>query len=267
MFVCKTFIFTTLALISTGDAAPLDVTKHLAQFGYLPPIDPNKPNSIISNEALSSALSDYQQYMGLQVTGSLTDETKQQMIKPRCGIRDKAPPGGGNVNTFKLGGTRWSKKTLSYKITKYPRNFPRDETDRTIRKALDIWSAVTPLTFVRKDSGKVHFEIRFDVGSHGDDNPFDGPEGVLAHAYYPTSHTIGGDAHFDDTEQWTINSHSGTNLLQVATHEFGHALGLDHSKVKRALMYPTLQGYDPNFSLHPDDIKAIQTLYPSSFTG
>lgn len=27
---------------------------------------------------------------------------------------------------------------------------------------------------------------------------------------------ISGDAHFDDAEQWTINSGRGTNLFQVA---------------------------------------------------
>jgi hypothetical protein len=26
----------------------------------------------------------------------------------------------------------------------------------------------------------------------------------------------GGDAHFDDAEQWTVNSARGTNLFQVA---------------------------------------------------
>lgn len=71
----------------------------------------------------------------------------------------------------------------------------------------------------------------------------------------------GGDAHFDDAEFWTINSNRGTNLFQVAAHEFGHSLGLSHSDVRSALMAPFYRGYEPVFRLDSDDIQGIQTLY------
>jgi matrix metalloproteinase-14 (membrane-inserted) len=103
------------------------------------------------------------------------------------------------------------------------------------------------------------FPHRFEQGEHGDGDPFDGPGGTLAHAYFPV---YGGDAHFDDAEQWTINSNRGTNLFQVAAHEFGHSLGLSHSDVRSALMAPFYRGYDPVFKLDSDD---IQVLFYSSF--
>ncbi|KAL0106206.1 hypothetical protein PUN28_016126 [Cardiocondyla obscurior] len=105
---------------------------------------------------------------------------------------------------------------------------------------------------------QVHIEIRFEVGEHGDGDPFDGPGGTLAHAYFPV---YGGDAHFDDSERWTIKTYRGTNLFQVAAHEFGHSLGLSHSDVKSALMAPFYRGYDPHFILDQDDVSAIQALY------
>jgi matrix metalloproteinase-16 (membrane-inserted) len=54
---------------------------------------------------------------------------------------------------------------------------------------------------------------------------------------------------------------TGTSLMGVAVHEFGHSLGLGHSDVKGAIMYPWYQAYDKEKSLPEDDRIAIQQLY------
>ena len=42
----------------------------------------------------------------------------------------------------------------------------------------------------------------------------------------------------------------------------GHTLGLDHSHVEKAVMFPWYQPYKPGgFDLNYDDIVGIQTLY------
>lgn len=87
--------------------------------------------------------------------------------------------------------------------------------------------------------------------------PFNGAGGVLAHAYYPED----GRAHFDEDETYTHNTESGINLLWVATHEFGHSMGLDHTNVRGAIMYPYYTGYVPDMQLHSDDIEGIRYLY------
>lgn len=55
---------------------------------------------------------------------------------------------------------------------------------------------------------------------------------------------------------------TGYNLFLVAAHEFGHSLGLDHSNVPGALMYPTYSYTDPDTYILPrDDVNRIQAVY------
>ena len=71
-------------------------------------------------------------------------------------------------------------------------------------------------------------------------------------------------------ENYTYFSGSGCSngiyIEDVAIHEFGHGLGLAHSDVAGATMYPSMPGYCDysQMSLEPDDISGIQSLYPAS---
>ena len=127
-----------------------------------------------------------------------------------------------------------------------------------MEEAFNVWAEVTNLKFEKIFSGDAHIEIRFETGNHGDDDPFDGEGGTLAHAFFPI---FGGDAHFDDEEDWTVKTFRGTNLVMSTAHELGHSLGLSHSNVKSALMAPFYRGYEPKIKLDIDDIRGIQQLY------
>nr|BAB39390.1 matrix metalloproteinase 9 [Cyprinus carpio] len=67
-------------------------------------------------------------------------------------------------------------------------------------------------------------------------------------------------SNYDTDKKWGFCPDKGYSLFLVAAHEFGHALGLDHSKIKDALMYPMYK-YIEDFSLNQDDIEGIQYLY------
>jgi hypothetical protein len=57
---------------------------------------------------------------------------------------------------------------------------------------------------------------------------------------------------------------AGFYIEDVAAHEFGHALGLGHSDVGGATMYPTISTCSTGSrSLHADDIAGVQSLYPA----
>ncbi|XP_011311133.1 matrix metalloproteinase-14 isoform X2 [Fopius arisanus] len=248
--------------VETRNAVPLmsenGAMRYLSQFGYLPPSNPSS-SQIITKETMSKAITDFQSFAGLNVTGFLDNETITLMSAPRCGVKDKVGASSdGRSKRYALQGSRWRVKKLTYKISKYPTLLEKKVVDKDISRAFAVWSEYTDLTFTQKRSGQVHIEIRFERGEHGDGDPFDGPGGTLAHAYFPV---YGGDAHFDESEHWTVNSYRGTNLFQVAAHEFGHSLGLSHSDIKSALMAPFYRGYDPDFVLDSDDIQGIQALY------
>ena len=98
-------------------------------------------------------------------------------------------------------------------------------------------------------------EIRFESGEHGDGDAFDKSGGTLAHAFFPQQGRASGDIHFDDDEFWTLGSFSGINLTQVAVHEIGHSLGLEHTNVRGAIMFPSYEGYRPDLDLAEDDIR------------
>ncbi|OXA40516.1 matrix metalloproteinase-16 isoform X2 [Folsomia candida] len=239
---------------------------YLMQYGWLDPAA-KKVGSTASLVDLRKPIEEFQSFAGLNVTGELDDETIELMNTPRCGVRDKIGHDARRRKRYVLQGSRWKVRELSYRIEKYPtvaKSVGEKAIDAEVAQAFKVWEDHANLVFTKKTSGKVHIAIRFETGEHGDGDPFDGEGGTLAHAYFPV---YGGDAHFDNAERWTLKSYSGTNLFQVAAHEFGHSLGLSHSDKRAALMAPFYRGYKPSFVLDEDDIQGIQSLYGKKTTA
>lgn len=216
----------------------------------------------IFDKSTKKALELFQETYGLQITGELNEETKNLIDKPRCGVPDI--PRFDSVR-FDPSGGKWNKLDLSYAFQEFTPDLPVNDIRTAIRDAFNLWSSVTLLRFREVPLGSgADIIIRFVAGDHGDGKPFDGTGGdrnVLAHAFYPPplGEPFSGDAHFDEAENWTVNLISGTDLMTVAAHEFGHSLGLGHSTISSALMYPMMLG--PHRYLDIDDIKGIQFLY------
>jgi hypothetical protein len=134
-----------------------------------------------------------------------------------------------------------------------------------VRDALAVWASYADLSFSETGSAGLtrSLDILWAAGEHGDPWPFDGPSGVLAHAYFPSPpnpETIAGDIHFDESENWSLTAH--IHMFTVALHEAGHTLGLAHSDVPGAVMYPSYSVAVTD--LQPDDIGGIRSIYRAS---
>lgn len=250
-----------VTLLRTGEHHPYveNTRRFLTRFGYL------QTQCDCMNKELcacvASALRRFQQTFNLEPTGTLTIETLLLMMQPRCAFPDvpaekpltsnAGPPGTNAEDPIAFTGNRWDDFNLRYRLFDGTADISNEWS--LIRAALDRWATVSPLSFSQVSSGSSDLEFDFRRPSESD-YPFD--EGgnkdgnTLAHAWGPLNGTV----EFDDHEDW-----GSTSLPAVSTHEIGHALGLAHSSVKDATMYPW---YDSGqASLHEIDVRGIKSLY------
>ncbi|XP_066253558.1 matrix metalloproteinase-2-like [Euwallacea similis] len=241
--------------------------NYLTSFGYMRQ-SADGVFAMRTEESIRGAIKEMQAFAGIPVTGKLDEKTAKLMRTPRCGLPDKEIGlTSGRRKRYAIHGMKWPHtdltwslrtKTLAPDLDPYAVRF-------VISKALAVWSKHSKLTFREVDSDRADILIYFYRKDHGDNFPFDGKGVILAHAFFPTGVRSPVDVHFDADENWTTSgdSEQGTNLFNVAAHEVGHSLGLSHSNVEGALMYPWYSEMKDGFEyeLPEDDKLAIQYLY------
>uniref|UniRef100_A0A8C7DSL3 Peptidase metallopeptidase domain-containing protein n=1 Tax=Naja naja TaxID=35670 RepID=A0A8C7DSL3_NAJNA len=236
----------------------------LIHYGYLPPADPTT-GQLQTWEAVTTALRVMQRFAGIAETGilgiiKLRDASILLVLLGEWQRRKS--------RERRSAGSVWTKRNISWKVKSYPRRarLSRETMRVLIYYALKVWSEAIPLTFHEVGDHTADISVEFLQLDHHDSYPFDGPGGMVAHAFFPRDPQRAGTVHFDGDEEWTFRSPDdfGTDLFAVAIHEFGHSLGLAHSSSKHSIMHPYYQGPvgDPlQYQLHIEDHAEIQKLY------
>jgi len=168
----------------------------------------------------------------------------------------------------------WTATPVYFVINPQNLDVSPDAAETAILSAMDTWNAVPNSKFRFAYAGRTGAT----TSSYDNQNVIvfrpdgDGSEIARTYSWQMGSTIVDSDIVFWDGPYTFFTGTSGCGgsgygvyIEDVATHELGHALGLLHSDVPTATMYP---GY-PACSidkrwLDPDDIAAIQSLYPGT---
>ena len=238
-----------------ADASGISASESEFAVQYLEYYYMDDKTKAMSHTDISTLVRRFQEMFQLPQTGNLDQQTIRAMHWPRCGCPDY------QMRASAASGSKWGPKQLTYFVEQYIPGLPKKDQDDILDLAYQQWEDNCDLKITRVAS-KSSANMIISTGSGKQDN-FDGPGGTLAWAYLPPNSNYNGQLlmRFDLGETWITNPKDrGILLLNVACHEFGHFLGLDHSSSQRALMAPYYAAGITKPQAN-DDIPRIQRLY------
>ncbi len=149
-----------------------------------------------------------------------------------------------------------------------------------LRNAVDAWNGVTGTrarlvenTSTQAQNSRNWSSIQYHMMLFDESNssgffpPGSGIVAVTPLTFFTTGQIIDADVLFNGGGfKFTTSSEpGGFDVQDVATHELGHLLGLDHSGCAGATMYPYVdQTVILHRSLSADDARGIESIYPVS---
>jgi len=232
---------------------------YLRKYGYLT----NTKSSGDAEESTVESLKRFQRMFDLPESTSFDSTTVQKMKQPRSGNID-CPTKLGKDNSSECNFVPL-KNLFTYSVMQYSKKLGDEGVDNVLEMAFAAWCLSDFLCFEKTQlKSDADIRIHFVAGpQHNFDGKWDSCSGSGTTISYTKSH-LSSDIYFDDHESWAIiTSDDEVDLLSVAIHEIGYALGLPHSKNNASVMYPIFDAprHKPLDTLPKEDILALGNLY------
>lgn len=239
------------------------VQKFLNRFGYMAEMEIAEAGTL--DDTTATMLRRYQRHHALPETGVFDDATREMMTTTRCGMKDM-----NNGIEFNVA-CSWNRCNFTFAFDVGTNDIGADAEFQAVRNAFATWASVVNFTFTEVlPTANPDILIGWRPANDPDHSMVGG---VLAHADFPpgcsvVTNTLPKPVHFDDQEHtWNIGAAPNTfDVETVALHEIGHILGLAHSNVAGAVMFPTVSSNFTKRALTQDDIDGIRSLYPGCGT-
>jgi hypothetical protein len=173
------------------------------------------------------------------------------------------------AQAYALLGYIWQQGSMTYYINPANMDLPTSAIEPAIRAGADAWRLQSGASFSFLFAG---FSAQSTTTDDGTNlvmfrNASSGSAIATTYSWFSGTRLIEADMVFwDGGFQFytgTTGCSGGFYIEDVATHEFGHALGLGHSEVGSATMYPSISTCSQGSrQLDADDIAAVLSLYP-----
>jgi matrixin len=170
---------------------------------------------------------------------------------------------------YSLNGQKWNTASVPYYINSANLDLGPGATEAAVRAGANTWAlqsgAAIAFTYAGQSAQTTNTLDNINLVLFRDASS--GSAIATTYSWFSGSNLLDTDIVFWDAAFTFFSGSSGCAsgfyIEDIAAHEFGHALGLGHSSVMGATMFPSVSSCNTgNRSLSSDDIDAVRALYP-----